>query len=162
LLTLLLMALLRIKRPEHLSGRGKLQRLVEAAAIAAEIARVRWLSGSALRRRWQAVFGRSPPVHLTAGVMSFARSVSLIPSVPGGRCGVIPGGRAHQGNTDLGADAPAAAYHSFVRFMRIVSQLCSVQVSNEELGTGTVRVLHTLRPFAVAMAGAGEFDPWKD
>jgi tRNA-splicing ligase RtcB len=27
---------------------------------------------------------------------------------------------------------------------------------------GTVRVLHTLRPFAVAMAGAGEFDPWKD
>jgi hypothetical protein len=46
--------------------------------------------------------------------------------------------------------------------MRIVSQLCSVQVSNEELGTGTVRVLHTLRPFAVAMAGAGEFDPWKD
>jgi tRNA-splicing ligase RtcB len=27
---------------------------------------------------------------------------------------------------------------------------------------GTVRVLHMLRPFAVAMAGAGEFDPWKD
>src|SRR5262252_4531509 len=27
---------------------------------------------------------------------------------------------------------------------------------------GTVRVLHTLRPFAVVMAGAGEFDPWKD
>jgi len=27
---------------------------------------------------------------------------------------------------------------------------------------GTVRVLHTLRPFAVAMAGEGEFDPWKD
>jgi tRNA-splicing ligase RtcB len=27
---------------------------------------------------------------------------------------------------------------------------------------GTVRVLHTLRPFAVAMAGAGEFDPFKD
>jgi tRNA-splicing ligase RtcB len=26
----------------------------------------------------------------------------------------------------------------------------------------TVRVLHTLRPFAVAMAGEGEFDPWKD
>jgi hypothetical protein len=43
--------------------------------------------------------------------------------------------------------------------MRIASQLCSVQVSNEELGTGTVRVLHTLRP--VAMAGAGEFDPWQ-
>jgi hypothetical protein len=75
--------------------------------------------------------------------------------------GAKPPGQAHQGNTDLGADAPAAAYHSFVRFMRIVSPLCSVQVSNE-LGTGTVRVLHTLRPFAVAMAGAGEFDPWKD
>jgi tRNA-splicing ligase RtcB len=27
---------------------------------------------------------------------------------------------------------------------------------------GTIRVLHTLRPFAVAMAGSGEFDPWKD
>lgn len=27
---------------------------------------------------------------------------------------------------------------------------------------GSVKVLHTLRPFAVAMAGEGEFDPWKD
>lgn len=27
---------------------------------------------------------------------------------------------------------------------------------------GSLRVLHTLRPFAVAMAGNGEFDPWKD
>lgn len=27
---------------------------------------------------------------------------------------------------------------------------------------GTVRVVHTLRPFAVVMAGSGEFDPWKD
>jgi tRNA-splicing ligase RtcB (3'-phosphate/5'-hydroxy nucleic acid ligase) len=27
---------------------------------------------------------------------------------------------------------------------------------------GSVRVLHTLRPFAVAMAGAAEFDPFKD
>ncbi len=27
---------------------------------------------------------------------------------------------------------------------------------------GTVRVVHTLRPFAVAMAGSGEFDPFKD
>ncbi|KOX53928.1 metallophosphatase [Streptomyces purpurogeneiscleroticus] len=26
----------------------------------------------------------------------------------------------------------------------------------------TVRILHTLRPFAVAMAGEGEIDPWKD
>jgi tRNA-splicing ligase RtcB len=27
---------------------------------------------------------------------------------------------------------------------------------------GMVRVVHTLSPFAVAMAGPGEFDPWKD
>lgn len=27
---------------------------------------------------------------------------------------------------------------------------------------GTIKVLHTLRPFAVAMAGVGEYDPWKD
>jgi tRNA-splicing ligase RtcB len=27
---------------------------------------------------------------------------------------------------------------------------------------GTVRVLHTLTPIGVAMAGAGEFDPYKD
>ena len=27
---------------------------------------------------------------------------------------------------------------------------------------GTVKVLHTLRPFAVAMAGNRELDPWKD
>ena len=27
---------------------------------------------------------------------------------------------------------------------------------------GSVRVLHTLRPFAVAMVGEGEFDPFKD
>ena len=27
---------------------------------------------------------------------------------------------------------------------------------------GTVRVLHTLRPFAVAMVGSGDFDPFKD
>jgi tRNA-splicing ligase RtcB len=26
----------------------------------------------------------------------------------------------------------------------------------------TIKVLHTLRPFAVAMAGSGEFDPFKD
>lgn len=28
--------------------------------------------------------------------------------------------------------------------------------------TGTLLVRHTLRPFAVAMAGNGEYDPWKD
>jgi tRNA-splicing ligase RtcB len=26
----------------------------------------------------------------------------------------------------------------------------------------TIKVLRTLRPFAVAMAGSGEFDPFKD
>lgn len=31
-----------------------------------------------------------------------------------------------------------------------------------EAHAGTVRVLHRLRPFAVAMAGPGEFDPFKD
>jgi hypothetical protein len=46
-----------------------LQRLVDAAAVAAEIARVRSLSGGALRRRWQAVFGRPPPEHLTADLL---------------------------------------------------------------------------------------------
>ena len=46
-----------------------LQRLVDAAAVAAEIERVRWLSGDALRRRWQAVFGRPPPEHLTADLL---------------------------------------------------------------------------------------------
>jgi hypothetical protein len=46
-----------------------LQRLVDAAAVAAEIARVRSLSGGALRRRWQAVFGRPPPEQLTADLL---------------------------------------------------------------------------------------------
>jgi tRNA-splicing ligase RtcB len=27
---------------------------------------------------------------------------------------------------------------------------------------GSVKMIHTLRPFAVAMAGEAEFDPWKD
>jgi hypothetical protein len=46
-----------------------LQRFVDPAAIAAEIERVRSLSGHALRRRWQAVFGRSVPEHLTADLL---------------------------------------------------------------------------------------------
>ena len=46
-----------------------LLRLVDAGAVAAEIARVRLLSGGALRRRWQAVFGRPPPEHLTADLL---------------------------------------------------------------------------------------------
>jgi hypothetical protein len=46
-----------------------LQRSIDLAAIEAEIERVRSLSGNALRRRWQAVFGRSVPEHLTAGLL---------------------------------------------------------------------------------------------
>jgi Protein of unknown function (DUF2924) len=46
-----------------------LQRFVDPAAVAAEIARVRSLSGHALRRLWQAVFGRSVPEHLTADLL---------------------------------------------------------------------------------------------
>ena len=38
-----------------------LQRFVDAAVVAAEIERVRSLSGAALRRRWQAEFGRPLP-----------------------------------------------------------------------------------------------------
>ena len=46
-----------------------LQRFVDPAAVAAEIARLRSLSGHALRRRWQAVFGRAAPEHLTADLL---------------------------------------------------------------------------------------------
>src|SRR6202521_5157370 len=46
-----------------------LLRFVDSAAIAAEIARVRLLSGGALRRGWQAVFGRPPPEHLQADLL---------------------------------------------------------------------------------------------
>jgi hypothetical protein len=46
-----------------------LQRFVDPVAVQAEIERVRSLSGQALRRRWQAVFGRSPPEHLTADLL---------------------------------------------------------------------------------------------
>ena len=46
-----------------------LQRFVDPAAVAAEIDRVRSLSGNALRRRWQAVFGRAAPQQLTADLL---------------------------------------------------------------------------------------------
>jgi hypothetical protein len=46
-----------------------LQRFVDPASVEAEIARVRLLSGAALRRRWQSVFGRPPPEHLTADLL---------------------------------------------------------------------------------------------
>jgi hypothetical protein len=46
-----------------------LQRFVDPAAVAAEIEHVRSLSGYALRRRWQSVFGRSTPQQLTADLL---------------------------------------------------------------------------------------------
>ena len=46
-----------------------LQRFVDPAAVAAEIEHVRSLSGKALRRRWQAVFGRAAPEQLTADLL---------------------------------------------------------------------------------------------
>jgi hypothetical protein len=46
-----------------------LQRFVDPAAVEAEIARVRSLSGHALRRRWQALFGRLALEHLTANLL---------------------------------------------------------------------------------------------
>src|SRR5438552_8119278 len=39
--------------------------VTEEAAIAAEIARIRALAPAALRRRWQALFGRKPPAGLS-------------------------------------------------------------------------------------------------
>jgi hypothetical protein len=46
-----------------------MQRFVDPAAVAAEIERMRSLSGDALRRRWRAVFGRPVPQHLTADLL---------------------------------------------------------------------------------------------
>jgi hypothetical protein len=46
-----------------------LQRLVDAAAVEAEIERMRSLSGAALQRRWQSEFGRPPPRSLTADLL---------------------------------------------------------------------------------------------
>ena len=46
-----------------------LQRFADPAAIAAEIERVRSLSGDTLRRCWRVVFGRSPAQHLTADLL---------------------------------------------------------------------------------------------
>ena len=46
-----------------------LQRFVDAAAVEAEIERVRSLSGAALRRRWQAEFGRPLPRSLSVHLL---------------------------------------------------------------------------------------------
>src|SRR5229473_3439170 len=45
------------------------QRWTDPAAIEAEIARIRSLSFDALRRRWQVVFGRTPPVSLSKDLL---------------------------------------------------------------------------------------------
>jgi DUF2924 family protein len=46
-----------------------LQRFVDAAAVEAEIERVRSLSGAALRRRWQSEFGRPLPRSLSVELL---------------------------------------------------------------------------------------------
>jgi len=46
-----------------------LQRFADPTAVEAEIERVRSLSSHALRRRWQAVFGRAAPEQLTADLL---------------------------------------------------------------------------------------------
>src|SRR6202795_4063142 len=46
-----------------------LQRFVDAAAVEAEIERVRSLSGAGLRRRWQAEFGRPSARSLTVELL---------------------------------------------------------------------------------------------
>src|SRR5713101_7438984 len=45
------------------------QRWTDPAAIEAQIARIRSLSFDALRRRWQVVFGRTPPVSLSKDLL---------------------------------------------------------------------------------------------
>jgi len=46
-----------------------LARFADAAAVEAEIERVQALSGVFLRRRWQAVFGQTPPACLTPDLL---------------------------------------------------------------------------------------------
>src|SRR4051794_2915314 len=46
-----------------------LARFADAAAVEAEIERVRALSGVSLRRHWQAVFGQTPPPCLTPDLL---------------------------------------------------------------------------------------------
>jgi len=45
------------------------QQRTEAAAIEAEIARLRSLALDALRRRWRLVFGRTPPAALSKDLL---------------------------------------------------------------------------------------------
>src|SRR5207237_10184546 len=58
-----------LSRDRAAGGLTMLQRLVDAAAVEAEIERVRSLSGDALRRRWQAEFGRPLPRGLTIDLL---------------------------------------------------------------------------------------------
>ena len=45
------------------------QPMIDPAAIAAEIDRIRSLGMDALRRRWRAVFGRKPPAGLSKDLL---------------------------------------------------------------------------------------------
>jgi hypothetical protein len=49
--------------------------MTDPAAIAAAIARIRLLSSEALRRRWQALFGRKPPAGLSKDLL--ARMIAM-------------------------------------------------------------------------------------
>jgi hypothetical protein len=75
-----------------------LQRLVDAAAVEAEIERVRSLSGAALRRRWQAEFGRPLPKSLPGDLLRrmIAKSRSG-PTALSGRESPIPACRRSRG-----------------------------------------------------------------
>lgn len=57
---------------------------------------------------------------------------------------------ANRGVTLIGADLDESPM-AYRRLPEVLAQ-----------HAGTVKILHTMRPFAVAMAGEGEFDPWKD
>src|SRR4030095_6304575 len=46
-----------------------MQQRTEAAALEAEIARLRSLALDVLRRRWRGVFGRTPPAPLSKGLL---------------------------------------------------------------------------------------------
>jgi len=53
------------------------QQRTEAAALEAEIARLRSLALDALRRRWRVVFGRTPPAPLSKDLLG--RMISYMP-----------------------------------------------------------------------------------
>ena len=68
----------------------------------------------------------------------------------GARDGLAKGRREERGVVLVGADLD----ESPMAYRRLPDVLAH--------HADSIRVLHTLRPFAVAMAGEGEFDPFKD